>query len=123
MADKEIVEKILEKVAAEGRASLTAPEGRQVCEAYGIPTPAERLATTAEEAVAQAEEIGLPVVLKIVSPDILHKTEAGGVLVGLATADAVADGFRAVVANAGAYDADARSPASRCSGCSAAGTR
>ncbi|UUV31664.1 acetate--CoA ligase family protein [Amycolatopsis roodepoortensis] len=107
MADKEIVEKILEKVAAEGRASLTAPEGRQVCEAYGIPTPAERLATTADEAVAQAEEIGLPVVLKIVSPDILHKTEAGGVLVGLATADAVADGFRAVVANAEAYDADA----------------
>ncbi|MFE5570367.1 acetate--CoA ligase family protein [Amycolatopsis japonica] len=107
MADKEIVEKILEKVAAEGRTSLTAPEGRQVCEAYGIPTPAERLATTAEEAVAQAEEIGLPVVLKIVSPDILHKTEAGGVLVGLATADAVADGFRTIVANAEAYDADA----------------
>ncbi|MGW4128975.1 acetate--CoA ligase family protein [Amycolatopsis japonica] len=107
MADNEIVEKILEKVAAEGRTSLTAPEGRQVCEAYGIPTPAERLATTAEEAVAQAEEIGLPVVLKIVSPDILHKTEAGGVLVGLATADAVADGFRTIVANAEAYDADA----------------
>ncbi|RSM82060.1 CoA-binding protein [Amycolatopsis sp. WAC 01375] len=107
MADKEIVEKILEKVAAEGRASLTAPEGRQVCEAYGIPTPEERLAATAEEAVAQAQEIGLPVVLKIVSPDILHKTEAGGVLVGLTTADAVADGFRSIVANAKAYDADA----------------
>ncbi|MFD5245975.1 acetate--CoA ligase family protein [Amycolatopsis sp. NPDC058340] len=107
MADKEIVEKILEKVAAEGRTSLTAPEGRQVCEAYGIPTPAERLATTEEEAVAQAEEIGLPVVLKIVSPDILHKTEAGGVLVGLSTAEAVADGFRTIVANAEAYDAEA----------------
>jgi acetyl coenzyme A synthetase (ADP forming)-like protein len=107
MADKEIVEKILEKVAAEGRASLTAPEGRQVCEAYGIPTPQERLATTVEEAVAQAGEIGLPVVLKIVSPDILHKTEAGGVLVGLHTADAVADGFRTIVANAKAYDAEA----------------
>ncbi|WP_410659123.1 acetate--CoA ligase family protein [Amycolatopsis sp. lyj-112] len=107
MADKEIVEKILEKVAAEGRSSLTAPEGRQVCEAYGIPTPRERLATTVEEAVSQAEEIGLPVVLKIVSPDILHKTEAGGVLVGLASADAVAAGFRTIVANAKAYNADA----------------
>lgn len=107
MAGKEIVEKILAKVAAEGRTSLTAPEGRQVCEAYGIPTPAERLAATAEEAVAQAAEIGFPVVLKIVSPDILHKTEAGGVLVGLATADAVTDGFRSIVANAKAYDADA----------------
>jgi len=107
MAGKEIVEKVLEKVAAEGRTSLTAPEGRQVCEAYGIPTPREGLATTAEEAVAQAEEIGLPVVLKIVSPDILHKTEAGGVLVGLATADAVADGFRTIIGNARAYDAGA----------------
>ncbi|WP_409492933.1 acetate--CoA ligase family protein [Amycolatopsis sp. cmx-11-12] len=107
MAGKEIVEKILEKVAAEGRASLTAPEGHEVCEAYGIPTPQERLATTAEEAVAQAGEIGLPVVLKIVSPDILHKTEAGGVLVGLETADAVAEGFRTIVANAKAYDSGA----------------
>jgi acetyl coenzyme A synthetase (ADP forming)-like protein len=107
VADKEIVEKILEKVAAEGRTSLSAPEGRQVCEAYGIPTPRERLATTAEEAVAQAEEIGLPVVLKIVSPDILHKTEAGGVLVGLTTADQVAEGFKTIVDNAKAYNADA----------------
>ncbi|MEW2503032.1 acetate--CoA ligase family protein [Amycolatopsis sp. NPDC047767] len=101
------VEKILEKAAAEGRSSLTAPEGRAVCEAYDIPTPAERLATSADEAVAQAQEIGLPVVLKIVSPDILHKTEAGGVLVGLRTAEQVADGYATILANAEAYDADA----------------
>ncbi|WP_432856316.1 acetate--CoA ligase family protein [Amycolatopsis sp. CA-161197] len=101
------VEKILEKAAAEGRSSLTAPEGRAVCEAYDIPTPAERLATSADEAVAQAQEIGLPVVLKIVSPDILHKTEAGGVLVGLRTAEQVADGYATILANAEAHDADA----------------
>ncbi|MEV6824550.1 acetate--CoA ligase family protein [Amycolatopsis sp. NPDC051102] len=108
MADRAAVEKILEQVAADGRSSLTAPEGRAVCEAYGIPTPAERLATTAEEAVAHAEAIGLPVVLKIVSPDILHKTEAGGVLVSLEDADAVKAGFTQIVDNAKAYDADAR---------------
>ncbi|WP_103354331.1 acetate--CoA ligase family protein [Amycolatopsis sp. CA-128772] len=108
MADRAAVEQILERVAADGRSSLTAPEGRAVCEAYGIPTPAERLATTAGEAVAHAEAIGLPVVLKIVSPDILHKTEAGGVLVGLTDVDAVSAGFVQIVANALAYDADAK---------------
>ncbi|MET8851046.1 acetate--CoA ligase family protein [Amycolatopsis sp. NPDC004625] len=108
MADRAAVEKILGQAAAEGRSSLTAPEGRAVCEAYGIPTPAERLATTAEEAVAHAGEIGLPVVLKIVSPDILHKTEAGGVLVGLNDADAVTAGFAQIVAGAKAYDPHAR---------------
>jgi acetyl coenzyme A synthetase (ADP forming)-like protein len=107
VVDRAAVEKILDQAAAEGRSSLTAPEGRAVCEAYGIPTPAERLATTADDAVAQAEEIGLPVVLKIVSPDILHKTEAGGVLVGLNDAEAVKAGFTKIVDNAKAYNADA----------------
>ncbi|MEV8608277.1 acetate--CoA ligase family protein [Amycolatopsis sp. NPDC051373] len=105
---REAVEKILAQAAAEGRSSLTAPEGRAVCEAYDIPTPQERLATSADEAVAQAQEIGLPVVLKIVSPDILHKTEAGGVLVGLRTAEQVADGYATILANAKAYNAEAR---------------
>ncbi|VVJ18985.1 Acetyl-CoA synthetase (ADP-forming) alpha chain (EC [Amycolatopsis camponoti] len=108
MADHAAVEKILDQAAAEGRSSLTAPEGRAVCEAYGIPTPAERLAATADEAAAHAQDIGLPVVLKIVSPDILHKTEAGGVLVGLKDAEAVKAGFEKIVENAKAYDADAR---------------
>jgi acyl-CoA synthetase (NDP forming) len=108
VVDRAAVEQILEHAAAEGRSSLTAPEGRAVCEAYGIPTPAERLATTAEEAVAHAGDIGLPVVLKIVSPDILHKTEAGGVLVGVRDAEAVKAGFEKIVENAKAYDAGAK---------------
>ncbi|WP_020659794.1 acetate--CoA ligase family protein [Amycolatopsis benzoatilytica] len=108
MADRAAVEEILSRVAAEGRSVLTAPEGRAVCEAYGIPTPQERLATSADEAAAQAAEIGFPVVAKIVSPDILHKTEAGGVLVGLGDEQAVADAYRAILANAKAYDASAR---------------
>ncbi|MGW4488269.1 acetate--CoA ligase family protein [Amycolatopsis sp. NPDC004368] len=105
---REAVEKILAQAAAEGRSSLTAPEGRAVCEAYDIPTPQERLATSADEAVAQAQEIGLPVVLKIVSPDILHKTEAGGVLVGLRTAEQVAEGYATILANAKAYNENAK---------------
>ncbi|ONI87131.1 CoA-binding protein [Saccharothrix sp. ALI-22-I] len=105
--DRAAVERIIAAVTAEGRDSLTAPEGRLVCQAYGIATPAEGLAASRDEAVALAGDIGLPVVLKIVSPDILHKTEAGGVLVGLRTAEEVAAGFDTIIANAVAYNADA----------------
>jgi acetyl coenzyme A synthetase (ADP forming)-like protein len=105
--DRAAVGEVLDAARAEGRTSLSAPEAKRVCDAYGIDVPREGLATSAEEAVALAEEIGHPVVLKIVSPDILHKTEAGGVLVGLASADAVADGFETIVRNARAYDSHA----------------
>src|ERR687896_1941443 len=84
-----------------------APEAKRVCDAYGIAVPQEGLATSAEEAVSLAEEIGYPVVLKIVSPDILHKTEAKGVLVGLGSADAVSSGYDQIVENAKAYKRDA----------------
>ncbi|WP_342241547.1 acetate--CoA ligase family protein [Inquilinus sp. OTU3971] len=99
-----IARSILETVKREGRTSLTAPEARELCEAWQIPIPKEALATTADQAAAQAEAIGFPVVLKIVSPQILHKTEAGGVLVGVKSADDVRAGFRRIVESAGRYD-------------------
>jgi acetyl coenzyme A synthetase (ADP forming)-like protein len=105
--DRETVRAVLGEVRAEGRTALTAPEGRRLCQAYGIATPAERLAGSAEEAVAHARKIGLPVVLKIVSPDILHKTEAGGVLVGVDSAEDVKAGYERIVSAARAYDPDA----------------
>src|SRR5215213_10586301 len=80
---KGAVREVLDRVKAEGRNSLTAPEGKLVCDAYGIPVPKEGVANSAQDAAKQASDMGFPVVLKIVSPDILHKTEAGGVLVGL----------------------------------------
>ncbi|GAA2358599.1 acetate--CoA ligase family protein [Nonomuraea africana] len=101
------IREILDKALAEGRAALTAPEGRRICQEYGIATPGEGLATTADEAVRLAEELGFPVVLKIVSPDILHKTDAGGVLVGLRNAEEVASGYAQILANATAYDPEA----------------
>ena len=67
----------------------------------------EGLATSAAEAARLAQEIGYPVVLKIASTDILHKTEAGGVLTGLASAAAVEQGYNTILANARAYKADA----------------
>ncbi len=102
------VREVLETVRGEGRTALSTPEAKRVCDAYGIAVPQEGLATSSGEAVELAEQIGYPVVLKIVSPDILHKTEAKGVLVGVATADDVAAGYDTIVDNAKDYDADAR---------------
>src|SRR6266852_3850517 len=107
-SDRAAVQAVLDQVRAEGRTVLTAPEGKQVCEAYGIPVPKEGLATSAQEAVRLAQEIGYPVVLKIVSTDILHKTDAGGVLTGLASAPEVEQGYSTILANARAYKAEAR---------------
>ena len=106
--NKDAVRKVLDKAKAEGRDSLTAPEGKLVCDAYGIPVPKEGVATSADEAAKLAAGMGGPVVLKIVSPQILHKTEAGGVLVGVEGGDAVRKGYDGIVANAKKYDAKAQ---------------
>lgn len=105
--DQSRVRTVLDRVRAGGRNLLTAPEAREVCEAYQVPVPKEGLATAVEEAVRLAREIGFPVALKVVSPDIVHKTEAGGVLLGLANARAVRQGYRTIMANAWHYKADA----------------
>src|SRR5213595_582969 len=107
-ANKTAVRQVLDKTKAEGRTSLTAPEGKLVCDAYGIPVPKEGVATSAQDAAKLAQGMGFPVVLKIVSPDILHKTEAGGVLVGLKSADEVSKGYDTILANATKYKADAK---------------
>jgi len=105
--NKAAVQQILDKAKADGRTSLTAPEGKLVCDAYGITVPKEGVATTAAEAAKLAAGMGFPVVLKIVSPEILHKTEAGGVLVGVKSAADVEAGFATIMANAKKYDAKA----------------
>ncbi|HVN35865.1 MAG TPA: acetate--CoA ligase family protein [Casimicrobiaceae bacterium] len=102
--NKKEVRRILDQVQAEGRTALTAPEGKALCDAYGIPVPKEGVATTPAQAAKLAAAMKFPVVLKIVSPQILHKTEAGGVLVGLRTAAEVRKGFATIVANAKKYD-------------------
>jgi len=82
-----------------------------VCEllaAYGIPTPAAALATTAAEAVDIAWRVGFPVVLKVASPDIVHKSEVGGVLLNLQSPDEVKAGFATVTANAQTAEPAAR---------------
>ena len=84
--------------------------------------PQEGRRQTADEAVKLATSMGFPVVLKIVSPDILHKTDAGGVLVGVKSADEARRASTTIMANAKKYDAKANdSSASRCSRCCSGG--
>ncbi len=106
--DKASVRKILDAVKADGRNSLTAPEGKLVCDAYGIAVPGEGLAKSADEAAKLASGMGYPVVMKIVSPDILHKTEAGGVVVGVKDDAAAKAAYDTILANAKKYKADAK---------------
>src|SRR3569623_2085096 len=104
--DNATVRKILDAVKAAGRDSLTAPEGKLICDAYGITVPQEGVAASAEQAQKMASSMGFPVVMKIVSPDILHKTEAGGVIVGVKSAEEAAQAYDKIVSNAKKYKAD-----------------
>src|ERR1700760_3326522 len=105
---KDAVRKVLDAVKADKRTSLTAPEGKLVCDAYGIPVPKEGVAASAADAAKLADATGYPVVMKIVSPDILHKTEAGGVIVGVKDAAAAREAYDKILASAKKYKADAK---------------
>ena len=81
--DRAKVKAIFDGAKEDGRNVLFPHEAAQVAKAYGIPAPGSGLATTADEAVEYAEEMGYPVVMKVVSPDIMHKTDIGGVELNL----------------------------------------
>ena len=105
--DQSAVRAVLAKAKEEQRGSLTSAEAKQIAAAYEIATPAEGLATSVDNAVGMANEIGFPVVLKIASADILHKTDAGGVITGIEDVDAVRAAYTAILDNAKAYNSDA----------------
>ncbi len=98
--DREEVRARFEKVFAEGPEVLTEELSKELLTAYGIPVTQPRPARTADEAVGIAEELGYPVVLKIWSPEITHKTDVGGVALGLRNAKAVRAAFAQIVARA-----------------------
>ena len=105
--DHHAVEQILDAVEAEGRTQLTEVEALGVCQAYGIPTVPYRVARSAEEAVQAAEKLGFPVVLKVLSSDVVHKTEAGGVVVDLRSAGEVQEAYRGILESVRASQPDA----------------
>ena len=105
--DQSAVRTVLARAKAEQRNSLTSVEAKQIAAAYEIATPAEGLATSVDNAVGMANEIGFPVVLKIASADILHKTDAGGVITDIEDVDAVRAAYTAILDNAKEYNSDA----------------
>ncbi len=87
------VERIITRQQRTGRLHLGEVKGKSILDAYGFRIPEGKLAASADEAVEIAERVGFPVAMKIVSPDIVHKTDLGGVQLNLASADKVRDAY------------------------------
>ena len=98
---------IIENALSQGRAP-TEPEAWEIMEAYGIAMPPHRLVRSAGEAAEAAEALGCPLVLKVVSRDILHKSEAGGVRLGLESADAAREAYIGIMDSVAVYHPRAR---------------
>ena len=96
MPDRSSARAVVEDALAHGRSMLTEAEAKHVLSAYGIPVVATRLAADPDEAALAATEIGFPVAVKIVSPQISHKSDVGGVALSLKSADEVRAAARAM---------------------------
>jgi 4-hydroxybutyryl-CoA synthetase (ADP-forming) len=106
-ADKKKVRTLFDNMRKSGRMNLVEEEGYEVLAAYGFATPKTVLADSAERCVDASNNIGYPVVMKIASQDIIHKSDAGGVKVGLANDEQVRTAFNAILQNAKTYKPDA----------------
>ena len=100
--------KIISQARLEGRKALLETEAKTICMEYDIPVTKFELAKNEREAVEFAEKIGYPVVLKIVSPDIIHKSDAGGVMVNLKSKVEVKNAYGQILENAKKYKATAK---------------
>jgi len=101
------VAEILKNARKEGRNNLLEPEAKIVCQEYDISVTEFRVARTEEEAITYGNEIGFPVVLKIVSPDIVHKSDVGGVLVNLKAPNEIEKAYKAILANVKKHEPEA----------------
>jgi acetate---CoA ligase (ADP-forming) len=100
----EEINKVLDKAAADGRSFLLAHEGQRILEMCGISFPKSSIARSLDEAVKAAEAIGYPVVMKVVSRDILHKSDVGGVALNLLDQKEVMDAYEAILFNCRKHD-------------------
>ena len=91
-------QQIIDKARSDGRVVLTEIESKEVLKQAGISIIATKLATSKEEAISMSQQFGFPVVLKIASPDIVHKSDAGGVKLGLKTAKQVGKAYEDILA-------------------------
>jgi len=105
--DKLKAKKIFDKVKKEKRPNLLEEEGQEVLKAYGLPLPKSALAKTEADAIKIAKQIGYPVVMKIASPQIIHKSDAGGVKVNLTNDSEIKEAFKIIISNAKKYNKNA----------------
>jgi acetate---CoA ligase (ADP-forming) len=98
---------IIAKARSENRTSLTEVEAKQVFASYGLPVTKTVLARNEDEAIEMAHQVGYPIVMKIVSPEILHKSDAGGVKVNIKDDTSAREAFRTIINNAKDYKPDA----------------
>jgi len=103
-----VVSEIFNKARKEGRNFLLETEAKTICMECGIPVTKFKMAKSEAEATRFAEEIGYPVVLKIVSPDIIHKSDVGGVIVNLKDAKDVQNAYKQILQNVKKHNGDAR---------------
>ncbi len=106
--DGKTIKGVIEGVRSDGRRFLLAQEAQQIMHAIGIAGPASNIAHSLEEAVNLAEGTGYPVVMKVVSRDIVHKSDAGGVALDIDNKDEVADAYEAILQNCRRYNPQAR---------------
>jgi acetyltransferase len=106
--NNQAVRDVFNKARSDDRLSIGDAEAREILQAYGLRTPESIVAATPQEAVEIASRIGYPVVLKIASPDILHKTDIGGVRIGLRNTEELIDAFELMVYRAERYVPEAR---------------
>ena len=106
--DKSKVRQVFDEVRAQSRTTLLEEEGYKVLEAYGFSIPKKHLAQNEEECIKAVQEIGYPVVMNIASPEIVHKSDAGGVKIGLKNEDEIRQAFRTIISNAKKYKPDAK---------------
>ncbi|MBS7619961.1 acetate--CoA ligase family protein [Candidatus Bathyarchaeota archaeon] len=106
--DKARVEIIFQNARIDKRNVLLPHEAAEAVEAYGINVPKIRVARTSEEAIKFADELGYPIVLKIVSPDILHKTDIGGVVLNLKSPEEVRISFEEIMSRVSQFMPHAR---------------
>jgi len=104
----EKISQIFEEARKEERNYLLEPEAKTICSKYGIPVTKFRVTKNIEEATQFAEETGYPVVLKIVSPDVIHKFDVGGVILNIKSSKEVRDAYNRIFVNVKKYKPDAK---------------
>jgi len=108
MTTMETAKQLFAQARRERRNYLLEPEAKAICTQYGIPVTRFKVAKNPQEALKNAQEIGYPVVLKIISPDIIHKWDVGGVQLNLTTSKQVREAYNKILENVKKHKPDAR---------------